>query len=56
MKTDEVQLANSSPICKTSSRKEGGPSKNLEVPAKVKEDNSKRLWFNFLGGYQRHQR
>ena len=50
MKTDEVQLANSSPICKTSSHKEGGPSKDLEVPAKVKEDKFKRLWFNsFLG-------
>ena len=50
MKRDEVQVANSSPMCKNSSHKEGGPSKDLEVAAKVKEDKFKRLWFNsFLG-------
>ena len=50
MKTDEVQLANSSPICKTSSHKEGGPSKDLKVPAKIKEDKSKPLWSNSILG------
>ena len=50
MKRDEVQVANSSPMCKNSSHKEGGPSKDLKVPAKIKEDKSKPLWSNSILG------